>query len=127
LHFGLACQQARADGIENVDILPVCDDVSVARSKGALVGRRVLAGTTLGMSIYFILCRIVLSFFSSCFFKFQKLSALLQKLTGLSTLSSNLAKPSPEPSLRLLAHSTIAMFQDAPNTPLYPPKQWKLA
>jgi len=62
LHFGLACQQARADGIENVDILPVCDDVSVARSKGALVGRRALAGTILGMSTYFIMCRIVLSF-----------------------------------------------------------------
>jgi len=28
LHFGLGCQQARA---ENVDMLPVCDDVSVAR------------------------------------------------------------------------------------------------
>jgi dihydroxyacetone kinase len=53
LHFGLACQQARADGIENVDILPVCDDVSVARSKGALVGRRALAGTILGMTVYF--------------------------------------------------------------------------
>ena len=50
LHFGLACQQARADGIENVDILPVCDDVSVGRSKGALVGRRALAGTILGMT-----------------------------------------------------------------------------
>ncbi|KAF8151786.1 Dak1 domain-containing protein [Crassisporium funariophilum] len=47
LHFGLACQQARADGISNVDILPVGDDVSVGRTKGALVGRRALAGTIL--------------------------------------------------------------------------------
>ena len=38
------------DGIENVDILPVCDYLSVARSKGALVGRRALAGTILGMT-----------------------------------------------------------------------------
>ena len=28
LYFGLACQQARADGIENANILPVGDDVS---------------------------------------------------------------------------------------------------
>ncbi|KAG7442219.1 dihydroxyacetone kinase [Guyanagaster necrorhizus] len=47
LHFGLACQQARANGIDNVAILPVCDDVSVGRTKGALVGRRAMAGTIL--------------------------------------------------------------------------------
>jgi len=51
LHFGLACQQARADGIENVDIPSVCDDVPVARSKGA-DGRRALASTILGMTFY---------------------------------------------------------------------------
>lgn len=47
LHFGLACQQARANGIDNIAILPVCDDVSVGRTKGALVGRRAMAGTIL--------------------------------------------------------------------------------
>ncbi|KIY44664.1 dihydroxyacetone kinase [Fistulina hepatica ATCC 64428] len=47
LHFGLACQQARADGISNIAILPVGDDVSVGRTKGALVGRRAMAGTML--------------------------------------------------------------------------------
>ncbi|KAF5345746.1 hypothetical protein D9758_011874 [Tetrapyrgos nigripes] len=47
LHFGLACQQARADGIQNIAILPVGDDVSVGRTKGALVGRRAMAGTML--------------------------------------------------------------------------------
>ena len=52
LHFGLAANQARADGIPNVGILPVGDDVSVGRTKGALVGRRALACTILGM------CRI---------------------------------------------------------------------
>ena len=51
LHFGLACRQARADGIENVDIPSVCDDVPVARSKGA-DGRRALASTILGMTFY---------------------------------------------------------------------------
>ncbi|KAH8826715.1 hypothetical protein DL96DRAFT_1801441 [Flagelloscypha sp. PMI_526] len=44
LHFGLACQQACADGNPNVAILPICDDVSVGRTKGALVGRRALTG-----------------------------------------------------------------------------------
>ncbi len=34
LHFGLACQQARANGIDNIAILPVCDDVSVGRDEG---------------------------------------------------------------------------------------------
>lgn len=48
LHFGLAAQQARADGIKNIDILPVTDDVSVGRKGGGLVGRRALAGTVLG-------------------------------------------------------------------------------
>ncbi|KIY72772.1 Dak1-domain-containing protein, partial [Cylindrobasidium torrendii FP15055 ss-10] len=47
LHFGLAAQQARANGTDNVAILPVCDDVSVGRSKGALVGRRAMSGTIL--------------------------------------------------------------------------------
>ena len=55
LHFGLACQQARADGLQNVDILPVGDDVSVGRSKGALVGRRALAGTILGKHLILFL------------------------------------------------------------------------
>ena len=59
LHFGHACQQARADGIENVDILPVCDDVSVARLKGALVGRPALAGTILGVTAYSILAALL--------------------------------------------------------------------
>lgn len=49
LHFGLAAQQARADGLLNIGILPVGDDVSVGRTKGKLVGRRALAGTILGM------------------------------------------------------------------------------
>ncbi|KAJ1553578.1 hypothetical protein HK405_007504 [Cladochytrium tenue] len=44
LHFGLACQQARAAGIPNVGIVLVTDDVAVTRSKGELVGRRALAG-----------------------------------------------------------------------------------
>ncbi|KAJ7641469.1 Dak1 domain-containing protein [Roridomyces roridus] len=47
LHFGLACQQARANGLEKIAILPVGDDVSVGRTKGALVGRRAMAGTIL--------------------------------------------------------------------------------
>jgi len=75
--------------------------MSLARSKGTLVGRRALAGTILGVSTYFILSHIVPTvFFFFGFFKFQKLSALRQKPTGLSMLSSNLAKLSLEPSLQ---------------------------
>ena len=111
LHFGLACHQARADGIEKVDILPVCDDVSLARSKGAVVGRRTLAATILGVTFY----GLVPSFWRLFLFSsFQKLSALLQQPTSLVTLSLSSARPSPEPSFEC---STIATFQDGPNTP----------
>jgi dihydroxyacetone kinase len=48
----LAFPVGRLDGSENADIFPVCDDVSVARLKGALVGRRALVGTILGMTIF---------------------------------------------------------------------------
>ncbi|KAI9353208.1 Dak1-domain-containing protein [Zopfochytrium polystomum] len=44
LHFGLACQQARASGIDNIAMVMVTDDVAVTRSRGELVGRRALAG-----------------------------------------------------------------------------------
>lgn len=47
LHFGLACQQARADGLKNIEMVPVGDDVSVGRETGGLVGRRALAGVML--------------------------------------------------------------------------------
>ena len=111
LHFGLACQQARADGIENVDILPVCHDVPVARSK-AVVGRRALAGTILGMTFYgFVASFWRLFLFSS----FQKLFALLQKPTGLVvTLSLNSARPSPEPSFQYSTIATLAILRYIP-------------
>ena len=61
--------------------LAVCDDVSVARSKGTLVSRRALADTILGMTIYFILCRIVLTVF--VFFpSFGAVVKLGQAVTG---------------------------------------------
>ncbi|KAF9039619.1 Dak1-domain-containing protein [Hymenopellis radicata] len=43
--------QARANGIDNIAILPICDDVSVGRTKGALVGRRAMAGTILACKL----------------------------------------------------------------------------
>jgi len=46
LHFGLAGERARALGY-NVEVFVVGDDVAVGRSKGGLVGRRAIAGTTL--------------------------------------------------------------------------------
>ncbi|KDR72886.1 hypothetical protein GALMADRAFT_252217 [Galerina marginata CBS 339.88] len=74
LHFGLACQQARADGIQNVDILPVGDDVSVGRSKGALVGRRALAGTIL-------VCKVI-GAASEAGWSFEDVLKLGQGVTG---------------------------------------------
>ncbi|KAL0572138.1 hypothetical protein V5O48_009816 [Marasmius crinis-equi] len=62
LHFGLAAQQARASGVENIAILPVGDDVSVGRTKGALVGRRALAGTILVCKILGAASELSLSF-----------------------------------------------------------------
>lgn len=39
---------AQAQGIANVELVVVGDDVSVPRSRGKMVGRRCLAGITMG-------------------------------------------------------------------------------
>lgn len=45
LHFGLATERARAEGLaENVVVLPATDDVSIGRSKSTRVGRRGMPG-----------------------------------------------------------------------------------
>jgi hypothetical protein len=54
LHFGLARLMAHSAGNSNVELVVVGDDVSVPHSRGKMVGRRCLAGITLGMS--FLLC-----------------------------------------------------------------------
>lgn len=41
---------AQGQGIKNVDLVVVGDDVSVTRTKGEMVGRRCLAGVALGSS-----------------------------------------------------------------------------
>ena len=46
LHFGLATERAKAEGLK-VEMVVVKDDVAVGRVKGSLVGRRGLAGTIL--------------------------------------------------------------------------------
>ena len=50
LHFGLARLMAHSAGLKNVELVVVGDDVSVPRERGAMVGRRCLAGITLGQS-----------------------------------------------------------------------------
>ncbi|ORX40992.1 Dak1 domain-domain-containing protein [Kockovaella imperatae] len=47
LHFGLARLMAQSQGLKNVELVVVGDDVSVPRSRGNMVGRRCLAGITL--------------------------------------------------------------------------------
>ncbi|KAK8062727.1 hypothetical protein PG997_014824 [Apiospora hydei] len=45
LHFGLAAERAKADGTcRNVAVIPLTDDVSLGRSKSAVVGRRGMPG-----------------------------------------------------------------------------------
>jgi len=39
---------AQSAGLKNVELVVVGDDVSVPRSRGNMVGRRCLAGITLG-------------------------------------------------------------------------------
>ncbi len=51
LHFGLARLMAQSQGMENVELVVVGDDVSVPRSRGKMVGRRCLAGITLILKI----------------------------------------------------------------------------
>lgn len=46
LHFGLAVERAKAEGMR-VEMVIVGEDVAVGREKGGLVGRRGLAGTIL--------------------------------------------------------------------------------
>jgi triose/dihydroxyacetone kinase / FAD-AMP lyase (cyclizing) len=46
LHFGLAAERAKAEGLK-IEMVVVADDVAVGRQKGSLVGRRGLAGTIL--------------------------------------------------------------------------------
>jgi hypothetical protein len=59
LHFGLARLMAHSAGNENVELVVVGDDVSVPHSRGKMVGRRCLAGITLGeYSTYLILCAL---------------------------------------------------------------------
>ncbi|KAK6337642.1 hypothetical protein TWF730_003037 [Orbilia blumenaviensis] len=50
LHFGLACEKARAKGLE-VAVLAVTDDVALGRKRAGMVGRRGLAGNVLGLKI----------------------------------------------------------------------------
>ncbi|KAK6530485.1 hypothetical protein TWF694_003836 [Orbilia ellipsospora] len=50
LHFGLACEKARAKGME-VTVLAVTDDVALGRKRAGMVGRRGLAGNVLGLKI----------------------------------------------------------------------------
>ncbi|ORY31220.1 Dak1 domain-domain-containing protein [Naematelia encephala] len=47
LHFGLARLMAQSQGLKNVELVVVGDDVSVPRSRNQYVGRRCLAGITL--------------------------------------------------------------------------------
>ncbi|KAK8137138.1 hypothetical protein PG984_005078 [Apiospora sp. TS-2023a] len=45
LHFGLAAERAKADGTcKNIAVIPLTDDVSLGRSKSAVVGRRGMPG-----------------------------------------------------------------------------------
>ncbi|KAG2180126.1 hypothetical protein INT43_003914 [Umbelopsis isabellina] len=46
LHFGLAVERAKAEGM-NIEMVVVGDDVAVGRAKGGMVGRRGLAATVL--------------------------------------------------------------------------------
>lgn len=50
LHFGLACEKARARGLE-VGVLAITDDVALGRKRAGMVGRRGLAGNVLGLKI----------------------------------------------------------------------------
>lgn len=45
LHFGLAAERAKASGLsKNVAVIPLTDDVSLGRTKSAVVGRRGMPG-----------------------------------------------------------------------------------
>ena len=60
LHFGLARLMAHSAGNSNVELVVVGDDVSVPHSRGKMVGRRCLAGITLGTSFLPLLLVLLL-------------------------------------------------------------------
>ncbi|UPK91490.1 hypothetical protein LCI18_002621 [Fusarium solani-melongenae] len=52
LHFGLAAEKAKAEGLaDNIVVLPATDDVSIGKSTNSRLGRRGLAGHVLMMKI----------------------------------------------------------------------------
>ncbi|ETS84674.1 hypothetical protein PFICI_02699 [Pestalotiopsis fici W106-1] len=52
LHFGLAAERAKAEGLcKNVAVIPLTDDVSLGRTKSAVVGRRGMPGHVVPMKI----------------------------------------------------------------------------
>ncbi|KAF7515746.1 hypothetical protein G7054_g14428 [Neopestalotiopsis clavispora] len=52
LHFGLAAERAKASGLsKNVAVIPLTDDVSLGRTKSAVVGRRGMPGHVVPMKI----------------------------------------------------------------------------
>ncbi|KAJ5919064.1 hypothetical protein N7466_010007 [Penicillium verhagenii] len=52
LHFGLAAERAKAEGlVKNIILLPATDDVSIGRSKNSHMGRRGLPGHIFTMKI----------------------------------------------------------------------------
>lgn len=52
LHFGLAAEKAKAEGlVENIVVLPATDDVSIGRSESKRLGRRGLAGHVISRSL----------------------------------------------------------------------------
>jgi dihydroxyacetone kinase len=85
LHFGLAAERAKAQGL-NVELLIVQDDVSVGRTKNGKVGRRGLAGTALVHKIIGAKSR-----FDNCKASLEEVLALGQKVNeNLVTIGASL-------------------------------------
>jgi dihydroxyacetone kinase len=64
LHFGMAVEKCRAQGIK-IDMLVVGDDVGVGRAKSGRLGRRGIAGTVL---VHKIACALAATGYVVCLF-----------------------------------------------------------
>jgi hypothetical protein len=94
---------ALSAGLENVELVVVGDDVSVPRSRGKMVGRRCLAGITLGA----LDCRVLVTFLIA---QFARFSARDRKLIWASKIWSTSADQF-QPILAQFARlSIIAMY-----------------
>lgn len=114
LHFSSAIQRARANGVKNIRMLRVTDDVSIPYEAGKLVGRRAIGGTTL-------VCKVLGAASRAKRHDFEQLYALGQAvIDGLASIGASTGR-SHVPGRKDFeeTHDTIELGVGVHNEPGY--------